>query len=57
MKCGPDNASMHVHTYREGVAAKVGHDLIIEVTRWDATVGEDAIELIGSAPDPNEGWL
>ena len=38
MKYGPDNASLHVHTYREGVAAKVGHDLIIEVTRWEATV-------------------
>jgi polyisoprenoid-binding protein YceI len=35
---GPDNASLQVKTYREGVAAKAGHDLIIEVTRWDATV-------------------
>ena len=35
---GPDNASLKVRTYREGVAAKAGHDLIIEVTRWDATV-------------------
>jgi polyisoprenoid-binding protein YceI len=45
VKYGPDNASLHVHTYREGVAAKVGHDLVIEVTRWDATVGDGAIEL------------
>jgi polyisoprenoid-binding protein YceI len=35
---GPDNASLQVRTYREGVAAKAGHDLIIVVTRWDATV-------------------
>jgi hypothetical protein len=35
---GPDNASLQVKTYREGVAAKAGHDLIIDVTRWDATV-------------------
>ena len=35
---GPDNASLQVRTYREGVAAKAGHDLIIEVTRWEATV-------------------
>jgi hypothetical protein len=34
---GPDNASLHVKTYREGMAAKVGHDLVIEVTSWDAT--------------------
>jgi hypothetical protein len=40
---GPDNASLQVRTYREGVAAKAGHDLIIAVTRWDATV-EDAGE-------------
>jgi polyisoprenoid-binding protein YceI len=35
---GPENASLQVRTYREGVAAKAGHDLIIEVTRWDATI-------------------
>ena len=35
---GPHNASLQVRTYREGVAAKAGHDLIIDVTRWDATV-------------------
>jgi polyisoprenoid-binding protein YceI len=35
---GPDNASLEIRTYREGVAAKAGHDLIIDVTRWDATV-------------------
>src|SRR5436190_2045832 len=32
------DASLQVRTYREGVAAKAGHDLIIDVTRWDATV-------------------
>ena len=37
-RVGPDNASLQVRTYREGVAAKAGHDLIIDVTRWDATV-------------------
>ena len=35
---GPDNASLEVRTYREGVAAKAGHDLIIDVAHWDATV-------------------
>jgi len=35
---GPENASLEVRTYREGVAAKVGHDLIIDVTRWEGTV-------------------
>jgi polyisoprenoid-binding protein YceI len=37
-RLGPDNASLHVKTYREGMAAKVGHDLVIAVTRWEATV-------------------
>jgi polyisoprenoid-binding protein YceI len=37
-RLGPDNASLQVKTYREGLAAKVGHDLVIEVTRWEATV-------------------
>jgi polyisoprenoid-binding protein YceI len=40
---GPDTASLVVKTYREGLAAKAGHDLIIEVREWGATleVGED----------------
>jgi hypothetical protein len=37
-RLGPDNASLQVKTYREGMAAKVGHDLVIEVTRWEAAV-------------------
>jgi hypothetical protein len=35
---GPDNASLQVHTKRQGVAAKVGHDLVIEVGSWEATL-------------------
>jgi polyisoprenoid-binding protein YceI len=42
---GPDTGSLHVHTYREGVAAKVGHDLIIEVTRWAGNDEGAALEL------------
>ena len=52
---GPDNASLQVRTYREGVAAKAGHDLIIEVTRWDATVevsGEPAGWTVALNADP-----
>jgi hypothetical protein len=33
-KLGPDSASLQVKTSREGIAAKVGHDLVIAVTRW-----------------------
>jgi hypothetical protein len=45
---GPDNATLSVRTKRTGVAAKAGHDLLIEVGAWSATlaVGEQTtIEL------------
>jgi polyisoprenoid-binding protein YceI len=35
---GPESGSLRVRTYREGVAAKVGHDLVLEVGAWEATV-------------------
>jgi polyisoprenoid-binding protein YceI len=40
---GPNTGSLLVRTYREGLAAKAGHDLIIDVRQWGATleVGED----------------
>ena len=35
---GHDNATLSVHTGRAGAAAKAGHDLVIEVTSWEATL-------------------
>jgi YceI-like domain len=35
---GPENGSLGVRTYREGVAQRVGHDLVLDVGRWRATV-------------------
>lgn len=46
---GPGDATLTVKTYREGVAAKAGHDLIIEVQRWDA--------LLELAEDPSRSRL
>ena len=37
-RLGPENATLQVKTYREGLASKAGHDLILDVTRWEATV-------------------
>ncbi len=37
-KFGPDNATLTVETKRAGAAAKAGHDLVIEVTSWEATL-------------------
>ena len=35
---GPDNATLSVRTRRAGAAAKAGHDLLIRVTDWNATL-------------------
>jgi polyisoprenoid-binding protein YceI len=35
---GPESGTLQVRTYREGVGQKIGHDLILEVERWEATV-------------------
>jgi hypothetical protein len=45
-RLGPEEAKLSVHTKRGGAAAKAGHDLMIEVGSWQATltVGEDATE-------------
>jgi polyisoprenoid-binding protein YceI len=45
---GPHNAKLQVLTYREGVAARVGHDLVLDVTRWEAKV-DVAADPAGSA--------
>jgi YceI-like domain len=39
---GPDNASLKIRTGRTGGAAKAGHDLVIEVGSWEATLDLDA---------------
>jgi polyisoprenoid-binding protein YceI len=51
-RVGPENGSLVVKTYREGMAAKVGHDLVLEVTRWEGTV-EIASDAGGSAIELN----
>jgi polyisoprenoid-binding protein YceI len=42
-RLGPDNATLSLRTGRAGAAAKAGHDLVIRVTAWEATlaIGED----------------
>ena len=35
---GRDSGTLQVCTFREGVAQKIGHDLIIDVERWEAEV-------------------
>jgi hypothetical protein len=45
-RLGPDNATLSVHTERGGAAAKAGHDLLLHVTAWEATLGDTAMELV-----------
>ena len=39
---GPENGTLTVRTKRTGAASKAGHDLLIEVTSWSATLDRDA---------------
>jgi YceI-like domain len=43
---GPETGSLRIETKRYGAAAKAGHDLVIEVRSWQATlvIAEDPIE-------------
>lgn len=53
---GPNGSTLNVNTYRDGVAAKIGHDLVIEVTKWEATVdvGPDgALGTVTLSADPS----
>jgi hypothetical protein len=48
LRLGPENATLTVETKRLGAASKAGHDLLIEVTAWEAeldTSKEPAITL------------
>ncbi len=38
---GPSDGQLLVRIYREGMAKKVGHDLVMELTSWNATVTVD----------------
>ena len=54
-KLGPDNATLRVKTGRHGAAAKAGHDLVIEVKSWEATLNvadDDAASSLELTADP-----
>ena len=42
-RLGPDNGRIVLRTFREGLGARAGHDLVIDVPRWsgELTVNED----------------
>jgi hypothetical protein len=49
---GPENGTLFVKTGRTGAAAKAGHNLVIEVTAWQATleVGEEPSIVLSVDP-------
>jgi YceI-like domain len=49
---GPENATLTVRTKRTGAASKAGHDLLIEVTAWSATLDLDADPALTLTADP-----
>lgn len=51
-KLGPDNASLHVETGRNGAAAKAGHDLTIDVESWEATLEVGDSSSLRLSADP-----
>jgi len=54
-RVGRANGTLQVRTYREGVAQKAGHDLIIDVRQWEAAaeVGEDGtLSAVQLSVDP-----
>jgi YceI-like domain len=49
MKLGPENGTLTVRTGKGGAAAKAGHNLEIEVTKWSATLDDDGAALVADA--------
>jgi polyisoprenoid-binding protein YceI len=49
---GPGDGTLSVRTGRAGAAAKAGHDLLIEVTAWEATVAVGDETTVALTADP-----
>lgn len=50
---GPSNGSLQVKTGREGAAAKAGHNLVIGVKNWEATIEGGDNPSIKLTADPS----
>src|SRR5262252_6287514 len=46
---GPDSGQLLIKTSRTGLGARAGHDLTIEVTRWQAEVTVDSADVARSS--------
>jgi hypothetical protein len=50
---GPSNGSLKVKTGKEGAAAKMGHDLVLVVNSWEATIEGGDSPSIKLTADPS----
>jgi hypothetical protein len=50
-RLGPDSGRVVLKTGRVGLAARAGHDLTMEITRWSATVTVPAVGNGAAAPE------
>src|SRR5690349_12165907 len=46
---GPPDGTLTVRTGRAGAIKKVGHDLLLEVTTWEATLDDASMSLTADA--------
>ncbi|MDX6677561.1 MAG: hypothetical protein QOE31_1613 [Solirubrobacteraceae bacterium] len=51
-KIGPSNGSLTIKTTKEGAAAKMGHNLVLGVNSWEATVEGGDSPSISLTADP-----
>ena len=51
-KVGPSNGSLTIKTGKEGAAAKMGHNLVLGVNSWEATVEGGDSPSISLTADP-----
>ncbi|WP_028067430.1 YceI family protein [Solirubrobacter soli] len=49
MKLGPGDGTLTVRTGKGGAAAKAGHNLVLEVQRWQGSLTPDAVTLDADA--------
>jgi polyisoprenoid-binding protein YceI len=51
-RLGPDDGTLSVRTGRKGAAAKAGHDLLMHVETWEATLAVSEHSSIALTADP-----
>src|SRR5258708_33713412 len=58
-RLGPENGKIVLRTFREGLGARAGHDLVIDVPRWsgELTVNDDKTLASVEAKIDMTSWI